>query len=127
MPAAPAAVAPAISPSACIIRVKPVGAMPNGSATRPPSTSREVSTVDTSRRIDGCELHVGERLPGPGQRDLAVGGAVGVYNRLRFSIKDKVNVISGAERAGRVGSGACRFSALVRSGRLLVGIRIPID
>ena len=53
MPAAAAAVAPAISPSACIIRVKPVGAMPNGSATRCPSTSREVSTVDTSRRIAG--------------------------------------------------------------------------
>ena len=53
MPAAAAAVAPAISPSVCIIRVKPVGAIPNGSATRAPSTSREVSTVETSRRIDG--------------------------------------------------------------------------
>ena len=53
MPAAAAAVAPAISPSACIIRVKPVGAMPNGSSTRWPSTTREVSTFDTSRRIAG--------------------------------------------------------------------------
>ena len=39
IPAAPAAAAPASSPSLCIIRVKPVGAMPNGSATGPPSTS----------------------------------------------------------------------------------------
>ena len=53
MPAAWAAVAPAISPSACIIRVNPVGAMPNGSATRLPSTSRDVSTFETSRRIAG--------------------------------------------------------------------------
>ena len=53
MPAAAAAVAPAISPSACIIRVKPVGAMPNGSATRPPRISRLVSTFETSRRIAG--------------------------------------------------------------------------
>ena len=30
MPAAPAAAAPARSPSACIIRVNPVGAIPNG-------------------------------------------------------------------------------------------------
>ena len=36
-----------------VIRVKPVGAMPKGSATRWPSTSREVSTAETSRRIAG--------------------------------------------------------------------------
>ena len=53
MPAASAAVTPAISPSVCIIRVKPVGAMPKGSATRSPSTTREVSTLETSRRIEG--------------------------------------------------------------------------
>ena len=38
MPAAAAAPAPAISPSVCIIRVKPVGAMPNGSGDGPPRT-----------------------------------------------------------------------------------------
>ncbi len=54
MPAASAAVAPAISPSACIIRVKPVGAMPNGSAARCPSTSRPVSTSETSRSTPGA-------------------------------------------------------------------------
>ncbi len=53
MPAASAAVTPAISPSVCISRVNPVGAIPNGSAVGAPSTSREVSTLDTSRRIDG--------------------------------------------------------------------------
>ena len=53
IPAAVAAVAPAISPSACIIRVNPVGAIPKGSAARPPRTSREVSTAETSRRIEG--------------------------------------------------------------------------
>jgi hypothetical protein len=53
MPAAAAAPAPAISPSDCIIRVKPVGAMPNGSATGPPRTCEVMSTFDTSRRIDG--------------------------------------------------------------------------
>jgi hypothetical protein len=53
MPARAAAWAPAISPSVCIIRVKPVGAMPNGRATGAPSTSHPVETVDTSRRIDG--------------------------------------------------------------------------
>ncbi len=56
MPAASAAVAPAISPSDCIIRVNPVGAMPNGSADRTPSTSTEVSTADTSRRIAGWNV-----------------------------------------------------------------------
>ena len=53
MPAAAAAEAPARSPSVCIIRVKPVGAMPNGSSTRLPSTSHPVSTFETSRRIAG--------------------------------------------------------------------------
>ena len=53
IPGRAAAAAPAISPSACIIRVKPVGAIPNGNATRLPSTSRDVSTDDTSRRIAG--------------------------------------------------------------------------
>jgi len=53
MPAAPAAAAPAFSPAECIIRVKPVGAMPNGSAEGPPATVQVVSTTDTSRRIAG--------------------------------------------------------------------------
>ena len=53
MPARPAARAPARSPSVCIMRVKPVGAMPNGYATGAPSTSRDVDTCDTSRRIAG--------------------------------------------------------------------------
>ncbi len=53
MPAAPAAPAPATSPSVCIRRVKPVGAIPNGIAEGPPQISHEVSTVETSRRIDG--------------------------------------------------------------------------
>jgi hypothetical protein len=34
-------------------RVKPVGAMPNGSAEVPPRMGVVVSTVDTSRRIEG--------------------------------------------------------------------------
>ncbi len=53
MPAVPAALAPARSPSACIIRVNPVGAIPNGSDDVRPSTSRVVSTFDTSCRIEG--------------------------------------------------------------------------
>ncbi len=53
IPARPAARAPARSPSVCIIRVKPVGAIPNGRAVGAPSTSREVSTFETSRRIAG--------------------------------------------------------------------------
>lgn len=53
MPARAAARAPAISPSVCIIRVKPVGAMPNGRFRGTPRTSQPVDTVDTSRRIDG--------------------------------------------------------------------------
>ena len=53
MPAAPAAPAPAVSPSVCMSRVKPVGAMPNGSADGPPKTVVEVSTRDTSFRIEG--------------------------------------------------------------------------
>ena len=53
MPARAAARAPAYSPSVCIIRVKPVGAMPNGSSERPPRIVQLVSTLDTSRRIAG--------------------------------------------------------------------------
>ena len=56
IPAASAAVQPAISPSLCIIRVKPVGAMPNGRAERSPSTVTDVSTFETSRRIDGWKV-----------------------------------------------------------------------
>jgi len=53
MPAAPAAVAPAISPSVCMRRVNPVGAMPNGRADGPPRICTEVSTVDAGRRMPG--------------------------------------------------------------------------
>ncbi len=53
IPAAPAAAAPARSPAVCIIRVKPVGAMPNGRAEGPPAIVTDVSTSDTSRRIAG--------------------------------------------------------------------------
>ena len=53
IPAAPAAPAPAVSPSVCMRRVKPVGAMPNGSADGPPKTVVDVSTAETSLRMDG--------------------------------------------------------------------------
>jgi hypothetical protein len=53
MPAAPAAAAPARSPAVCIMRVNPVGAMPNGNAEGPPVTVHDVSTTDTSRRMLG--------------------------------------------------------------------------
>jgi hypothetical protein len=53
MPARAAAWAPAISPSVCIRRVKPVGAIPNGSATLSPSTVLPVSIFATSQRIVG--------------------------------------------------------------------------
>ena len=53
MPAAPAADAPAISPSVCMSRVKPVGAMPNGSALGPPRISTDVSTSGAGRRMPG--------------------------------------------------------------------------
>ena len=58
---------PAISPSVCIIRVNPVGAIPNGSATRLPSTSREVSTVgDVAQdRRDGTRRPRTPAGPGP--------------------------------------------------------------
>jgi hypothetical protein len=35
------------------MRVKPVGAMPNGSAEAPPSISTDVSTLETSWRTEG--------------------------------------------------------------------------
>ena len=97
IPAASAAVTPAISPSVCIIRVNPVGAIPNGSATRPPSTSRLVSTVRDVAQDRRVELHVRERLPGPRQRHLAVGGAVGVVEgRLgRTPLRDPAQVLDG--------------------------------
>ena len=52
--AAAAAGAPAISPSVCIIRVKPVGAMPNGSARRAAQhLDATCRPSTTSRRIAG--------------------------------------------------------------------------
>ena len=53
IPAAAAALAPACSPSVCIMRVKPVGAMPKGSSTLLPRTSQPVSTVETLRSMAG--------------------------------------------------------------------------
>jgi hypothetical protein len=53
MPARDAARAPATSPSVCISRVNPVGAIPNGSATSSPSTVQPVETFSTLRRIVG--------------------------------------------------------------------------
>lgn len=53
MPARAAAWAPAYSPSVCIIRVNPVGAIANGSSERPPRMVQLVSTFETSRRIAG--------------------------------------------------------------------------
>ena len=53
IPAAAAARAPAISPSVCINRVNPVGAIPNGKTTGWPSTFHPAVTLVTSRRIVG--------------------------------------------------------------------------
>ncbi len=53
MPAAAAAPAPAISPSVCMRRVNPVGAMPNGSALGPPRISTVVSTSGAGLRMPG--------------------------------------------------------------------------
>ncbi len=53
MPAAPAAPAPAVSPSVCMSRVKPVGAMPKGSADGPPRISVDMSTCSAGRRMSG--------------------------------------------------------------------------
>ena len=53
MPAAPAAEAPATSPSVCMRRVNPVGAMPNGRADGPPRIVVDVSTAGAGRRIPG--------------------------------------------------------------------------
>ncbi len=53
MPAAAAAPAPATSPSVCMRRVNPVGAMPNGSAEGPPRISTDVSTRSAGRRMSG--------------------------------------------------------------------------
>ena len=97
MPAASAAVAPAISPSVCIIRVKPVGAMPNGSADVRPSTCDgrvDLRDVAQDRRVEG---DVGERLPGPGQGDLAVRRAVGVVERRAWgaALGDRAQVRDG--------------------------------
>ena len=71
MPAAPAAPAPAVSPSVCISRVKPVGAIPNGSVAGPPKTVVDVSTCETSLSMDGwnstssnaCRARVRESSP----------------------------------------------------------------
>ena len=53
MPAALAAPAPAISPSVCMRRVNPVGAMPKGSADGPPRIWQDVSTSSAGRRMSG--------------------------------------------------------------------------
>ncbi|BDD81001.1 hypothetical protein TPB0596_07640 [Tsukamurella pulmonis] len=77
MPARVAARTPASSPSVCIIRVKPVGAIANGRADGPPSTVRGVDLGDVAQDLR-VELDVGEGLPRPGQRELGLRGAVGV-------------------------------------------------
>ena len=53
IPAAAAAPAPAISPSVCMRRVNPVGAMPNGSALGPPRIVVDVSSSGAGARIPG--------------------------------------------------------------------------
>ena len=53
MPAASAAWEPAYSPSDCIIRVKPVGAIPTGRRDGLPRMSVLRSMLETSRRIPG--------------------------------------------------------------------------
>ena len=53
IPAAAAAPAPAVSPSVCIRRVNPMGAIPNGNADRPPSTSVDISSRETSVSTPG--------------------------------------------------------------------------
>ena len=53
MPAASAAWEPAYSPSDCIIRVKPVGAIPTGRRDGPPRISVLRSMRETSRRMPG--------------------------------------------------------------------------
>ena len=71
MPAAAAAEAPAISPSVCMSRVNPVGAMPNGSADGPPSTVVDMSTRSAGRRMLGwnstssnaCRARLSESSP----------------------------------------------------------------
>jgi len=52
-PCLAAARAPATSPSVCIIRVNPVGAMPTGRLLRPPRTSTDRSTAGTGRSTCG--------------------------------------------------------------------------
>ena len=53
IPAAPAAPAPAVSPSVCIRRVNPVGAMPNGIADGPPRICVSVETSGAGARTSG--------------------------------------------------------------------------
>ena len=53
MPAASAACEPAYSPSDCIMRVKPVGAMPTGSREDLPRMSVVRSIWETLRRMPG--------------------------------------------------------------------------
>ena len=109
MPAAPAAVAPAISPSVCIMRVKPVGAMPNGMRDWPPSTSRLVSTFGHVAQDRRVELDVLERLARARQRELALGRAVGVVERRlrRAPLGDRAQIVDASAR-----SSSRRFVAL---------------
>ena len=94
MPAAPAADAPAISPSVCMSRVNPVGAMPNGSALGPPRISIDVSTSRRGAEDAGVELDVLERLARAGERELALGGAIGVVERRlgRAALRDRAQI-----------------------------------
>ena len=89
-------------------RVNPVGAMPNGSADGPPSTVD--GRVDALRGPQDArvELDVLERLAGAGERELALGRAVGVVEGGlgRAALGDGAQVV---DRERAVESGAsCR-------------------
>jgi hypothetical protein len=77
IPAASAAREPAYSPSDCIIRVKPVGAMPNGSEERPPRISVDVLTVSTLRRTEGRNSR-SRKVPRARAREISASAAPSV-------------------------------------------------
>src|SRR5699024_848339 len=81
MPAAAAAPAPAISPSVCMSRVKPIGGDPERQVGLLAEHGRRRIEVRDVVEDPGMEFDVLERLPRPRKRDLTVGGAVGVVER----------------------------------------------
>ena len=95
IPARAAACAPAISPSVCINRVKPVGAIPKGCATRSPSTVApgvDLGDIAQDRRV---KFDVAERLSGPRERQLLFGGTIGVVERRlgRAALGDAAQIV----------------------------------